>query len=165
MINCANFVCPLKNLFIRNESPPWITREIIESLHDRDAAYGKVHLTRNPNDLSKAKELRTSTKRDIRNACSEYIQNNLSNNSNNPRKFWEEINKIVKNKNSNNSIELKNDSGDLVPAEDTTNFINDFFSSIGPNLAKKFDCPKNSSLFEHTHHTNDPRTRPLNSLI
>lgn len=83
-------------MLVRTKSPIWITREIVESLHERDSAFEKAALTGDPQDHLIAKRLRTSTKRDIRNARAELIQDNLVNHSDNPRKFWEEINKLIK---------------------------------------------------------------------
>lgn len=89
MVNCANALCPYQQMLVRQESPPWITREIVEAIHERDAAFETAFSTGDPQDMSRAKELRTSTKRDIRNARADYIRENLDNNSDNPRKFWE----------------------------------------------------------------------------
>lgn len=59
MLNCADTLCPLRQMLIRQDSPPWITHKIIGQ---------------NPQNLLKAKDLRTSTKRDVCNAKPDYIK-------------------------------------------------------------------------------------------
>lgn len=117
--------------------PDWITSEIIEMIQDRDTAFIKAHESGIPNDLNHAKKLRTDTKRSIRNARKEFINKNLDNTAQNPRKFWTEINKLIKHSTPQAKIELKDNDTPITEA-DTTDYINDFFSSIGPNLARNF---------------------------
>lgn len=145
MLNCANTLCPNRQILVRQNSPPWITKELYESLHERDVAFETAYTTNNPNDLIIAKNLRTSTKRDLRNARADFIQNNLKNKADNPRKFWEEINTLIKNTRKANKIELIDNDGNRVDKDKTPDFINNFFSSIGPTLASKLNHTCNVS--------------------
>lgn len=68
---------------------PWITRDLIEQLNDRDRAFELAYQTNDPQDLIIAKNIRTDVKRLMRNAKAEFIQTNLRLNSEDPKKFWE----------------------------------------------------------------------------
>lgn len=37
--NCANVLCPMRQIQIRQDPSPWITSEIVEQLNDRDKAF------------------------------------------------------------------------------------------------------------------------------
>lgn len=73
-------------------------------------AFERAFVSKNLNDLIAAKKLRT-VKRQLRNAKADFILSNLNNNADNPRKFWENINKLIKNKNVNKSLNLNDDDG------------------------------------------------------
>lgn len=136
--NCANNLCPVNKILIRQDPSPWNTKELVEQINDRDKAFELAITTKNSRDLVTAKNLRTEVKCSLRNARADFIQNNLRTNSDDPKKFWEELNKLIKSKTSSNQINLQNEHGQLISPEDTPNYINNFFSLIGPNLAKNF---------------------------
>lgn len=54
------------------------------------------------------------------NAKADFIQNNLRQNSEDPKKFWEELNKLIKN--------LKDDNNQPIQPTDAPNYINNFFA-------------------------------------
>lgn len=75
---------------IRVDNRPWITQEIIEDKSNR------------PFLIYKAKQKRTEIKRGIWRARAEYLKNELHKHKNNPRKFWVQMNKLVKNNKKQN---------------------------------------------------------------
>lgn len=138
MENCANTLCPYKQTNVNANKPTWFTVELLEMIKEKDVAFFEAHKSDNPNDLQHAKKLRTDVKRAIRNARAEFIKNKLTDVADNPRKFWLEINKLIKHKTESNKIELADDNGTAIPEIETADHINRFFSSIGSNLASNF---------------------------
>lgn len=149
--HCANSLCPESEMHIPQNKNPWISKEIIEKLNERDSAFLKAYNSKLPADLKHAKELRTEAKRAVRNARADFIKSNLEEHSNNPRKYWEEINKLIKHKSSEKKIELKDLDNSIIPDETAATYINNYFSSIGPNLEKKFDTTLNTFPENNTH--------------
>lgn len=84
--NCANVLCPYRDITVRTDKPTWLTDEIIELLGDRDRAFEEAFETKNDTTLAEAKKLRTQSKQALRNARAQFIKSNLDNNKNNPKK-------------------------------------------------------------------------------
>lgn len=124
---CANTLCPLKSMKVRETNPPWITQEIQELIKERDELFYDGIITNQPSLIIKAKEKRTEAKRVIRNARANYIRSELHKHKSNPRKFWAEMNKLIKNKEKQNIIELMNDQNEKISNSNLPGHINAFF--------------------------------------
>lgn len=74
----------------------------------------------------------------IRNARADFINKKLADVSDNPHKFCSEMNKLIKYKPETNKFELTNTDNTPIPSNETANYINNFFATIGPNRAKNF---------------------------
>lgn len=72
----------------------------------------------------------------MRIAKADFIQTNLRLNSEDPKKFWEELNKLIKNKSTPKQIELTDDNNQPLTPTEAPSYINSFFAQIGSNLAK-----------------------------
>lgn len=60
--------------------------------------------------IKKAKCIKTEVKRLIRNARAEHVRQNLNDNQQNPHKFWQEINPLIKYKSPSTAINLVDDN-------------------------------------------------------
>ena len=95
--------------------------------------------------------MRSNRQQFLHNKCTEYRQNS--------RKLWQLINRIIgKESNKQNTIESpKIDNLIKYDSKSITNSFNDFFASVGSNLAKQQECSpselKNylNDLNQHTH--------------
>ena len=69
-----------------------------------------------------------------------FVKDYLENDIMSLKKFWEKINYLLPSTSSGNSIQLI-DKGNNTPVtvEQTPNFINEFFTNIGPNLDRNVD--------------------------
>lgn len=72
--NCANVLAPYRNIRIRTDVVPWITREITELLADRDNLFLDAYVNKEPDLLLRARELRTTAKKAVRNARADFIK-------------------------------------------------------------------------------------------
>lgn len=93
--------------------------------------------------IPKARELRTDSKRALRNARADYIKQKINTTSDDPKKFWMEINSLSKNSSSKSNIELCDSNEIPVPSKNIPDHINSFFATIGPKLAEKFNRTEN----------------------
>ena len=80
----------------------------------------------------------------IKNAKADFITENLREHEGNPKKFWQSIHQVIPGKKSKfkECINLKDQNDkSFQNNEEAANYMNDFFTNIGPSLAKKFDKP------------------------
>lgn len=63
--NCANKLCPKRRIQTRFDQPPWITKEILELIADKDSTFLDAYENNKPQLLPKARKLRTESKRHL----------------------------------------------------------------------------------------------------
>lgn len=144
IFKCASKLCPVIRITTKVNQPKWITNDIVKLLNDRDKAFLKAILTKSPSDLKEAKILRHQAKQAVRTARAAHIRETLAQTSDDPRKFWRELNTLIKQKASNSLIRLKDESNVPIDHADTPNYINNYFSTIGPKLAEQFNTAPHS---------------------
>lgn len=81
------------------------------------------------------------TRTRLRTARATHIRDTLAHSSDNPCKFWRELNALIKQKASTPNIVLTNENNDPIYPTDIPNYINNYFSTIGPKLAEQFSTP------------------------
>ena len=135
-MSIADELIPEKTYVVNNEVPAWLTPELLNLKKDRDYFFKKAKITGDDRDWFEARNLRNRTNIAIRAAKAEYIKDQLHENKDNPKKFW----KLINSENSENSKTLFNfvnpDTGILRQQEEIPDLINNYFSEIGPKLAK-----------------------------
>ena len=138
--------CPIKSFRINGVREPWVTNEILEEIKDKDASLRVARRTGLAQDWIRAKADRNRVGRLVEQAKAEFLKEQQEELAGDPKKFWRLVKTIVpgkKSKSGNISLVEKGVAGQTgqekeVKAADTADFINDFFSSIGPNLAKNY---------------------------
>ena len=130
--------CPLKEMQFRDRQKPWITRDILESIYERNQYMleycngGKA----NPTLLEMAKATRRDINAKTRIGEENYFKDKLEKLSNNPTKFWRELNQLI-GKTGAGHPEIILDhhiTGAEVKGSYVPDYINSFFSSVGGNL-------------------------------
>ena len=125
---------------LKLQQKPWITKGILNSIRNRDIIFRKLKKTTNPIAKLNLQE-RYKTYRNQIVALSRISKKNhmslyFANNTNNLKKTWEGIRKIVNlSETSNSTPSCINNQGKMItnPTEISNNF-NKFFSSIGNNI-------------------------------
>ena len=134
-----NPMCPMKSFKVREAGEPWLTNEALEAIRDKDNLLRKAKRTKNELDWVNAKESRNRVGRDLRNLRSEYLMNQQTLHKNDPKKFWSTISSIIPGKkDSSKLIWLKDEESEQdIDQAKVSHYMNSFFTSIGPGLAKK----------------------------
>ena len=147
IVSCLDNTFPIKGRKKRVNNNPWLNDEILECIHEKNRAWKRAKRSKDPDDIATAKRLRNDCKATIRRAKGNFVQDYLENDIISLKKFWEKINCLLPSSSSGNSIQLI-DKGNNTPVtvEQTPNFINDFFTNIGPNLAINFDLPWSDNM-------------------
>ena len=129
----------MKEFKIKKERDPWVSPELLEFIKDKDKALCKAKKSKLSTDWIMARRLRNECLQRVRNCKSEFIKNELNNNQDDSRKFWNTVKTVIPDKKNSNSKYhfLDSNKQDYVSHENLPNFVNNFFADIGPNLAKK----------------------------
>ena len=140
-------LCPLKTMVLKDYGDPWVTREIVEVLKDKKRLFLKAKRTKLPEDLQAARKARNSANKMVKQAKEDFIKENLEDNNNNAKKFWEHINKLLPKKTANNTINIIDENNLPITKENVANYINTYFVGIGEELARKFDS-NNTPIYD-----------------
>ena len=113
------------------------TREILEEIKDKDYLLKRAKRTRLPEDWVAARRARNYMGTVIN------LKSQQRDRVNEPQKFWRLVSSIVPNNrvNTGNINLVTNNETEPVDANETSDDMNKFFSSIGPKLAEKFNEP------------------------
>ena len=136
----ADDQCPYKNMNFREDTPEWITKEILSEINLKDYLYRKAKKINTPTDWDIFRSKRNEVKRLLASAKENFVKNKLNELEGNPRKFWREINKISglgKNKNKRKCTKIVDENGNVHENVDAANFLNNYYVNVGPNLAKE----------------------------
>ena len=162
-----NRMCPIKSFRIKSLKDPWITNEILEQIKDKDILLKKAKRTNLSEDWKIARRRRNEVKTLVKHAKSNFIKDNLHEYKNDSKKFWNSLGDILPAKKSkkSNKITLKSNNGNLISQDKVAaNTMNNFFTSIGPNLAKDFSDPWVYSGTVNDIYMNDITTDRLDVL-
>ena len=117
-----------------------MTREIIELLHDKDRLCKKAKKSGKLQDWQMAKQIRNIANNTVKRAKINFIQDSAKRYEKDTNKIWGNINKLLPKddcRGLNNLIDKTHDV--VVESKDTAEFLNDYFTGIGPQLARAFD--------------------------
>ena len=136
-------MCPLKDFKVTKLREPWITNEAIEAIRDKDRLMRKAKRSGKEADWEEAKRARNSVGRDLEILRADYLKQKQEEYSNDPKKFWANLGTILPGKKQRQgNIWLRdNENNKEVPAEKVPEFINSFFTNIGPLLARSHKEP------------------------
>ena len=141
LLEQANLMCPSKKYKVKAAREPWITNEAIEAIKDKDRLMRRAKRTRNEVDWANARQSRNRVGRDLENLRAEFLKRQQEAYTADPKKFWRIISSIIPGKKGKSGgIWLKdNASGEEIKSSDIAGHINEYFTNIGPDLAKLFD--------------------------
>ena len=157
--------CPLRTFRVKEVREPWITAELLEEIKDKDNYLRLAKLSGLEDDWTLAKRERNRVGKLVKNAKAEFVKEQQREFKSDPKKFWKAISTIVPSKKQvQGKISLtREDNGDQSEIEEgeVADYVNGFFSSIGPKLASKMkepwrffgtrnpiDCPEVRTDFE-----------------
>ena len=84
-------LCPIKTFSFTKEKQPWLDQELLNHLVNRDEAIRVAKRTGHPDDLVYARRIRNRTKTLMNKAKADFYINQLNDNRDDPRKYWQHI--------------------------------------------------------------------------
>ena len=139
-----DIMCPIKEFQITQLKDPWISHEILENIRDKYVLLARAKRTDDIEDWRLARHRRNEVKIQVKNAKADFIKDNLNTFNADSKKFWKSMNDILpsKSKQVNAIITLKNQNNEIIEDDKiAANLMNNFFTSVGPNLAQNFSEP------------------------
>ena len=136
VLNTLDEQIPVKTFTFPKSKPEWLVAELVEYMKDRDSLLKKASRTKDTQDKKAANKARNKTNRLIKSAKNNFIQEKLNEHRDNPKKFWEQIKSTYPTDKNNNPIRFSDQEGHALDKHQTATLINDYFTNIGPDLAK-----------------------------
>ena len=136
-------MCPIKKFRVTEGREPWLTNEALEAIKDKDRILRRAKRSGKEADWVEAKRVRNRVGRDLELLRADFLKQQQEEFKSDPKKFWRVIASVIPGKKGGKSnIWLKDQgSGEEVPPEGVPEFINSFFTGIGPELAKQHKTP------------------------
>jgi len=131
---------PLQSKRVSNKHSPWITYELIGKIHQRNYMKKIAIQENSATAWERYKQARNAVNNAIKSAKKkQYFTHNLEVNKMNPRKTWKLIYDLCSRKygrfRSTSEIKVNNDP--ISSAAEMAEVFNDFFATIGSNLASE----------------------------
>ena len=141
IVEQADLLCPIRTFRMGAKREPWLTNEAMEAIRDKDKLIKKAKRTRKAGDWDAARIARNQVGRDLEQLKAEFLKREQEEHKGDPKKFWKNIAGIFPGKRGKSGrIWLKeNESNVEVESERTADFINKYFTNIGPDLAAKIN--------------------------
>ena len=126
-------MCPYKRVSDRKYKPLWITPEIYQQIRKRKRLFRLYRQTGCYDILRHVYILRNKVNSLVDKAKGEFIRRKLNQNSRNPKRFWQSINSLIKDKieiDIGNIMFKDPDTGLDVDKISQPNFLNNFFANL-----------------------------------
>ena len=137
---------------VKHAPSPWIIPRIRNMIHERDRTKKRAEKDRSL--WPKYKRLRNKVTSELRRVIESYFCNLIDENSNNPKKVWKTINKVLnKSLCSTTPRSVMYDGQYIENQKGIAEAFNNHFITIGPKLAEKIetkeaDNPLNTLLMK-----------------
>ena len=139
ILETSNVHAPFKDMKIREDTPQWITRDMISEINQKDFLFNKAKKFPSEENWEIFRQKKNEVKKLLSSAKEEFIKGKLEEHETNPRKFWRTINNISgigKNKNAGKCTKIIDENNKVHEGQEAADFLNDYYANIGPKLAK-----------------------------
>lgn len=133
-------VAPVKEVRIKNQSDPWISAEILESIRERDSwlrkSRGDTHSSEN---YQMYRKMRNKVHNDIRNAKRHYMIEKIDEYKDKPKELWKHLKTLGYQSKSNTSSNTVLDvNGEKChDKKDVADHFNHFFTHVASDLVNQ----------------------------
>ena len=117
---------------------PWINERLKSDIKKKNKMYIKSKMYPTQLNSNAYKEFKRNLDKEMNNAKRSYYEDKLNENKSNIKKFWEIIKELTKGSESSQYPSCFHDADTIITDElDIANRFNDFFTNVGPNLARE----------------------------
>ena len=135
IVRVLDLMCPIKTLQVVDKKPEWLTNDLLIQMRQRDKAFRKARRTGSQMDWDYPRRLRNRLGMDIKSARANTIRAKLERHGDNPKRFWQEINKLLPHQQDSGirSLHVEN-TNTMVEDMKLNDHINEYFAGIGYKL-------------------------------
>ena len=142
IISGVDRLCPPRKIVIRDEQLPWIDKTLRLKILEKDRAYKHAQRTGYATDWKLFRELKSATRKLFIGKKRAFILSKLNETRDNPKDFWRDMDKNLKVGKSKSQPHvcdrIKNADGCIVTGTDVLASFNEFYVTVGKELAAKF---------------------------
>ena len=133
ILNILAVMCPYKRVFTRKTQPLWSTPDIYRLIKERKRLLKLYRDTGCYQILKLVHEIRNRVNSQVDKAKGDFIRRKLHQNTRNPKKFWQSINSLIKDKvelDISNIVFRDPDTHDFIQKDNVPDFLNKYFAEI-----------------------------------
>ncbi|KAK3085363.1 hypothetical protein FSP39_002164 [Pinctada imbricata] len=137
-------VAPIKEIRLKQRTEPWITSDILEHIQLRDKLLYQFKKSRTEEDYSLYRKARNQVQYMCKSAKSNYFNDQVEENRNNPKNLWNQFKKLGYQQTSKSDINVVLEINDenCHDAHTIANHFNSFFTTIAAKLVEKLPSGK-----------------------
>ena len=125
--------CPIRTYTVKDYKTQWMDPDTLKLINTRNLHMRRFKKYKNTPDLKYAKLLRVKITSKVRKAQGAYVIDKLNKYKKDAKRFWKEMNKLIKPPKKSVIIKLKNQRT-KEDIKDIPNYINNFYGEIGEKL-------------------------------
>lgn len=130
-------VAPFVNMNNVKQRKSWTSPELMSLITERDHKKLTADTLLNNTSNQEFKKLRNKVKRAVIKTKRSFVLSKLNDPTNNPKKYWKELNSLFSPSSTTNNTELIiSDNGLDLPSHLSADFMNRYFSKVGERLAE-----------------------------
>ena len=141
ILDSADLCCPMKRIRLRESTPAWFTKEVIELINAKKETMTRIVRTNTEADHQLLREQKRLVRNSLRIARQQTIVASLEENRTNPKRFWRCLNKnfaLGKGSNSKGCERVKDQDGNILDGIDLANYLGEYYATNGEKLSKAF---------------------------
>ena len=142
IMDSANLCCPMKKIRLRDSTPAWFTREIIEQINTKKEIMARITRTNREEDYQLLRDQKRLVRNSLRLARQDTIVTSLSENMTNPKRFWRCLSKnfaLGKRSGTMGCVRIKDQTGNTLEGQELVDFLSIYYATNGEKLAKAFN--------------------------
>ena len=131
----ADKLCPIISMKFNLEIEGWFTKEVLESIVEKNRLFKIAKCNRTYDDWEIFKTYRKYARNLLLNTREVFLKNKIAENKGNPRAFWRKLNTIVGYSSGSQCFtSIFNDDGKKIEKLEAAEYMNDYFTNIGTKL-------------------------------
>lgn len=155
-LNALEKIAPFVTMNNVKKRKCWTTSDLMKSIRERDRLKAEADSNGDNNSFIEFKKLKNRIKRTVINAKRDFVLTKLEDFNSNPKRYWRELNNLFKPSEDSGSINISlSNNGIEIPTDNTADFMNEYFSTIGSKLANAITLDNSDyvkSLLDESEH-------------
>ena len=138
---------PIKSLRVSERYCPWVNEDLKRLIRSRDKLKKAAVKSKSLILMSSYRHIRNKINKQNSELKRQYFSERLAQAKGNMKESWKTINQVLNKRSKSTNIDLlKGPGGEMVNKQEISNTMNDYFCSVGKDLASKIEDAPNPML-------------------